>query len=46
MDPQQTSQTLSNPIHSRKAEVRSDSGSDIDSGGLLNVVSETSKIAP
>ena len=37
---------LSNPIYSRKIEVRNDSGGDIDSGGSLNVVSEISKIVP
>ena len=46
LSPKQTFQTLSNPIYSRKIEVRSDSGGDIDSGGLLNVVSEISKIVP
>ena len=46
LSPKQTFQTLLNPIYSRKIEVRSDSGGDIDSGGLLNVVSEVSKIVP
>jgi len=44
LSPKQTFQTLSNPIYSRKIEVRSESGDDIGSGGLLNVVSEMSKI--
>ena len=44
--PKQAFQTLSNPISSRKIDVRSDSGGDIGSGGLLNVVNEIGNIVP
>ena len=37
---------LSNPLCSRKIKVKSDPGSDIGSGGLLNVVNEIGKIVP
>jgi len=39
-------QTLSNPIYSRKIEVRSESAGDIGRVGLLNMVNEINKIVP